>query len=200
MRIASSAVALAALLATGMPAAADETKRAEDIVNGRCFLCHGATGESSSPLYPKLAGQNADYIEKQLKNFKSGERKGTDMKKVAAELEPADMKALALFFSRQKSSPGKSANPETREVGRYIYHHGNQWAGLASCASCHGDKGGGSPKLPRLAGQHALYIESQLKLFDERERTNDNAVMQGIAAKMSELEIKAVAEYLAGLD
>ncbi|RLJ67487.1 c-type cytochrome [Sulfurisoma sediminicola] len=194
-------LAMALLAAVIGPARADvDLKRAEELVNGRCFLCHGATGESSSPLYPKLAGQHVEYIEKQLRNFKSGERKSTDMKKVAAELEPSDIKALAAFFSRQKVAPGKSANPEMREVGKYIYNYGNQWAGLAACVSCHGEKGVGSPKLPRIASQHALYIENQLKLFEERERTNDNAVMQGIAAKMSELEVKAVAEYLSSLD
>ena len=83
-------------------------------------------------------------------------------------------------------------------VGRYIYHHGNKFSGLAACASCHGAEAQGTASLPRLAGQYASYIETQLKQFNQRERTNDNAVMHAIVSKMTELEMVSVAEYLSG--
>ncbi len=174
-------------------------RRAEELVSARCFLCHGAAGESSSPLYPKIAGQNAEYIIKQLRNFKSGERQSNDMRKVAPDLSESDIKALATFFSRQNTSPGKSAFPEMRAIGEKIYTNGNPATGVPPCMKCHGEKANGSANLPRIAGQHTLYIETQLVLFEERRRTNDNAQMQEVANKMSPDEMRAVAEYLSGL-
>ncbi len=192
---------LAALLtpAAAYPDQAAETQRAEELISGRCFLCHGAHGESSSPLYPKIAGQHPEYIFKQLNNFKSGERQSNDMRKVVPDLSEADMKALANYLGRQTVSPGKSAFPEMRAVGEKLYTQGNPASGVPPCAKCHGEKGTGSAALPRIASQHTLYIETQLALFEERRRTNDNAQMQEIAAKMSTEEMRAVAEYLSGL-
>lgn len=195
-------LSLPALFAAASLAHADdaaEMRRAEELVSGRCFLCHGAAGESSSPLYPKIAGQHPEYILKQLKNFKNGERESNDMRKVVPDLSEADMKALATFFSRQNVSPGKSAFPEMRALGEKLYTQGNPATGVPACSKCHGDRGAGSEKLPRIAGQHTLYIETQLALFEERRRTNDNAQMQEVANKMSPDEIRAVAEYLSGL-
>lgn len=190
---------LVALLFGAAGAAADDLTRAEDLVNGRCFLCHGATGDSSSPLYPKLAGQHPEYLLKQLRNFRRGERESADMKKVVADLEDADMQALAKFFSRQPPSHGNSAFPEMRAVGERVFTKGNPESGVPACIECHGERGGGSATLPRIGGQHALYIETQLNLFEERKRTNDNAQMQDIARKMRPDEMRAVAEYLSGL-
>ena len=178
---------------------AAQMARAEELIAGRCFLCHGATGESSSPLYPKIAGQHPEYILKQLKNFKSGERQSNDMRKVVPHLNEADMEALAFFLSRQKVSPGNSAFPEMRAMGEKVYTQGNPASGVPPCSKCHGEKGAGSEKLPRIASQHTLYIETQLALFEERKRTNDNAQMQEIANKMSPDEMRAVAEYLSSL-
>lgn len=189
-------VALACLVT---PAVADDAARAEALVSGRCVLCHGATGSSSSPLYPKLAGQHAEYLFKQLRNFKSGERESSDMRKVARDLEEADMRALAAFFAQQTPTPGNPAYPEMRAVGERLYREGNPARGLKPCIECHGEKGMGSATLPRIGGQHALYVETQLALFEERKRTNDNAQMQEIAAKLSAAEMRAVAEYLSGL-
>jgi cytochrome c553 len=90
------------------------------------------------------------------------------------------------------------ADADLAGVGKFVYFRGNPYSGVAACATCHGADGHGSATLPRLAGQHAQYTENQIKLFDKRERTNDNAVMHGIASKLSELEIKAVAAYLSG--
>lgn len=193
-----AAIAATALLLAGA-ALADDMQRAEELVNGRCFLCHGATGSSSSPLYPKLAGQHPEYLFKQLQNFKQGERESADMRKVVKELEEKDMRALALFFSKQTPTPGSTAYPEMRAIGEGLYRKGNPAKGLRPCIECHEEKGAGSAKLPRIGGQHALYIETQLALFEERRRTNDNALMQEIAAKLSPEEMRALAEYLSGL-
>jgi len=174
-------------------------QRGEEQVMGKCFLCHGATGDSSSPLYPKLAGQNEAYLLKQLRNFKSGERDSNDMRKIVADMSDDDMRAAAHFFSHQQPSRGKSAYGDMRAVGERLYMQGNPDNGLLPCRECHGEQGAGSEKLPRLAGQHTLYIETQLNLFEERKRTNDNAQMQDIAKRLSVDEARAVAEFLRGL-
>ena len=174
-------------------------QRGEDLIMGTCFLCHGGTGDSSSPLYPKLAGQNIEYLMKQLRNFKRGERESNDMRKVVADLDENDFKAAAYFFSHQQPSRGKSAYAEMRAVGEKLYREGNPEAGLTACRECHGDSGAGSAVLPRIAGQHTLYVETQLTLFEERKRTIDNAQMQDIAKRLSSDEMRAVAEYLRGL-
>ena len=174
-------------------------ERGEELVMGRCFLCHGATGDSSSPLYPKLAGQNEQYLLKQLNNFKQGQRDSNDMRKVVADMDDKDFRAVAHYFSRQAPSRGKSAYAEMRAVGEKIYREGKPDKGLTACRECHGDDGGGSATLPKIAGQHTLYVETQLTLFEERKRTNDNALMQDIAKRLESDEMRALAEYLRGL-
>ncbi|MFY8043645.1 MAG: c-type cytochrome, partial [Rhodoferax sp.] len=100
------------------------------------------------------------------------------------------------YFEKITLSPEPAKDPGLAAMGRYIFHTGNKFSGVAACASCHGKDGLGSAQLPRLAGQFAAYIETQLKQFGTRERTNDNAVMHSIVSKMTELEIAAVAEYI----
>ena len=196
--------AFALLLAGGVPhAVADDAQalaRAQEIVGGRCFLCHGARGEAASELFPRLAAQNAEYIAKQLANFKSGERKSDTMQGMAADLTPEDMRALGVFFSRQPSPPHAVSDPALVEEGKAIYAKGGSAIEVSACAGCHGPHGHGSTTLPRLAGQVAAYLETQLRQFGKRVRTNDNAIMQDIAAKMTAREVKAVAEYLSTLD
>jgi len=182
------------------PAFASDLARAEEIVSGRCFLCHGMNGESASAVFPRLAGQHAEYIARQLADFKSGKRASDTMKPQAEELTPAEMKALGSFFQSKVVGPRPARDKELLAVGKYIFDRGNQFSGLPACGSCHGAKGLGTPQLPRLAGQHPRYIEDQLKQFNKRERTNDNAIMHTIASKLSELETHAVAEYIATLD
>ncbi len=196
-------LALAAVLCLqGAAWGADEAalmQLGEELVMGRCFLCHGATGDSSSPLYPKLAGQNIEYMRKQLRNFKRGERESSDMRKVVAELDENEMQAAAFFLSRQQPSRGNSAYAEMRAVGEKLFAQGDPARGLKPCRECHGDNGAGSATLPRIAGQHTLYVETQLTLFEERKRTNDNAQMQDIAKRLTTDEIRALAEYLRSL-
>lgn len=184
------------------PALADDAvvARAQKIVSGSCFLCHGMQGESATELFPRLAGQNAAYLAKQLANFKSGERKSEVMPRMVTALTPQDMEALGLYFSRQKSAPHPPADPRLAAKGEAIYRQGGAATEVAACVGCHGERGYGSEKLPRLAGQVAGYLATQLRNFGKRVRTNDNAVMHTVAAKMSEDEILAVAEYLSGLD
>ena len=184
------------------PATADETQlaRAESIVAGSCFLCHGMQGEAASELYPRLAAQNAAYIAKQLANFKSGERKSKTMQPMVAALTPEDMRALGLYFSRQQSAPHAPVDAELAARGKAIYAKGGTATEVAACIGCHGERGLGADNLPRLAGQVPSYLATQLRSFGARERTNDNAVMHTIAARMTEEEIRAVAEFLGGLD
>jgi len=181
----------------GACAQADEA-RAKKIVAGVCFLCHGAEGESGSEVFPRLAGQHWEYVAKQLENFKSGKRKSTAMADMVAKLTPDEMVALGKYFEKQKVTPEPPKDAALAAMGQYIYQHGNKYSGVAACASCHGEAALGTTNLPRLAGQFARYTEGQLKQFNQRERTNDNAVMHAIASKMTALEMAAVAEYLSG--
>lgn len=191
--------ALVLALGAALPGHGADLARAEEIVQGRCFICHGANGESSSPAFPRLAGQNAAYVKQQLADFLSGKRKSSSMQPMVEGLTPDDMAALGAWFAEQTTQGHPVEDRELAGVGRFIYLRGNPYSGVAACATCHGSDGHGTATLPRLAGQHAQYLENQIKQFNRRERTNDNAVMHGIAVKLSELETKAVAAYLSGL-
>lgn len=178
---------------------ADEAKRVEEIVQGKCFICHGMDGESSSPAFPRLAGQNAGYVARQLADYKSGRRRSTTMQPMVEDLGPADFAALGAFFASRPTHAHLVEDPGLAEVGRGVFLRGNPDSGVAACATCHGPNAHGSDALPRLAGQHAQYTETQLRQFNRRERTNDNAVMHTIASRLTDLEARAVAAYLSGL-
>ncbi len=194
---AAGALLLCSFGASSASAQADEA-RARKIVMGVCFVCHGGEGESSSEAFPRLAGQHAEYVVKQLENFKSGKRKSSAMASMVANLSADDMMALGRYFERQKHLPEPVKDPALAAQGSSIYHNGNKQSGVAACASCHGAQAQGTASLPRLAGQFAAYTENQLKLFSKRERTNDNAVMHAVVEKMTPQEMAAVAEYLSG--
>ena len=198
MRVRKTVVASLLALALGSVWAQADQARAEKIVSGSCFLCHGENGESSSEIFPKLAGQHANYIAKQLENFKTGKRKSAAMADMSSRLTSDEMLALGQYFETKKSAAESVKDPDLAGVGRYIFNSGNRFSGVPACASCHGKEGLGTANLPRLAGQYASYIETQLKLFGQRERTNDNAVMHAIVTNMSPLEMAAVAEYISG--
>ena len=189
-----------ATAAAMLPAAhAADLTRAVEIVEGKCFICHGTEGESSSPVFPRLAGQHAGYVARQLADYQSGKRKNDTMQAMVADLSADDMRLLGMYFESKPTRAHPVADPELAQVGRFVYHRGNPFSGVAACADCHGAAGHGTDKLPRLGGQHAQYVENQLKAFSKRERTNDNAVMHTIASKLTELELKAVASYISGL-
>ena len=196
MKIAVIAVALWAM--TGVAHAQADEARAKKVIGGSCFLCHGAEGESASEVFPRLAGQNAEYIAKQLENFKSGKRNSSAMAPMVAELSPDDMAALGRFYGSRPPHKEAPKDAPLAAVGQYIYSQGNRFSGVPACASCHGPDGAGSNALPRLAGQHAAYLDNQLKQFNKRERNNDNAVMHTVVEKMTPLEMAAVSEYLSG--
>jgi cytochrome c553 len=196
----ATALTAAVLLGASLGAWADDAKRAEEIVQGKCFVCHGADGESSSPVFPRLAGQHARYVERQLADYKAGRRKSSAMQPMVEDLSAADFKALGVYFETRKPQAHKVEDADLAQVGRFVFLRGNPYTGVAACSSCHGPTGGGTETLPRLAGQHAQYTENQLKAFNKRERSNDNAVMHAIASKLSELELKAVSAYISGLN
>ncbi len=166
-----------------------------------CATCHGADGNSVTPIYPSLAGQHRAYILKQLQEFKSGERKNPIMSPIAAALSPEEIKSWADFFSKQEPKPQPAHNKALVAAGQKLYRGGNSASGIPACAACHSPNGAGIPaQYPRLAGQHGLYTAAQLRAFRSEERANDaNRVMRTIAAKMTEQEMKAVAEYSQGL-
>ena len=191
------ALCAGALFAGAVAAQADEA-RAKKIVSGVCFVCHGAEGESSSELIPRLAGQHWEYTAKQLANFKAGKRKSTAMADMVAKLTPDEMVALGRYFEKMSVVKEPAKEPDLAAVGKYIYHQGNKFSGVPACAGCHGPEALGTASLPRLASQYPIYTETQLKQFSTRERTNDNAVMHAIVSKMTALEMAAVAQYLGG--
>jgi cytochrome c553 len=175
-------------------------ERGRKIVAAGCFLCHGMHGEAASELSPRLAGQNAVYVAKQLANFKRGERKSSAMRPMVAALSDEDMRAVALYFSRQRAEPHVPADARLAARGRAIYEKGGGATEVAACIGCHGERAQGSETLPRLASQYPAYLAAQLRSFGARVRTNDNAVMQTIAMRMTAEEIDAVAAYLGALD
>ena len=174
---------------------ADEA-RAKKIAGGSCFLCHGAQGESTSEVFPRLAGQHAEYVAKQLTAFKSGTRKSTAMAEMVSKLTADEMLALGKYYEKMALPREEAKDPQLAAMGRYVYHNGNKFSGVPACVSCHGASGEGAANLPRLATQFSGYLHTQLKQFNKRQRTNDNAVMHVVAEKMTELEMAAVAEYL----
>ncbi|MBN8760855.1 MAG: cytochrome c4 [Thiobacillus sp. 65-69] len=196
--VATSALANAP---AGAPASKGDPKAAESIVTQVCAACHGTDGNSAAAVNPSLAGLNAEYLNKQLTNFKSGERKNAVMGGIVATLTPQDMLNLAAYFSMQQPKPGTSKDQELALVGQKIFRGGVQGAGVPACASCHGPQGKGVPsQFPRLAGQHSDYIYSQLNSFRLGTRSNDAAkMMRTIAAKMTDADMKAVAAYIQGL-
>jgi len=189
-------VAAATLLACSSAWAQADEARAKRIAGGSCFLCHGAQGESTSEVFPRLAGQNAEYVAKQLEAFKSGQRKSSAMADMVAKLTPDEMLALGHYYQKMEIPREEPKEPQLAAMGRYIYHNGNKFSGVPSCVSCHGQNAEGAANMPRLATQFSGYIHTQLKSFNKRDRTNDNAVMHVVAEKMTELEMAAVAEYV----
>lgn len=183
------------------PASKGDPKAAESIVTKVCVACHAADGNSPTAANPKIAGLNAEYINKQLTDFKSGERKNPVMAGIVKDLGAQDMQNLAAYFSAQQSKPGTSKDMELALLGQKIYRGGVQGAGVPACASCHGAQGKGIPvQFPRLAGQHGDYIYKQLNEFRIGTRGNDAAkMMRSIAAKMTDADMKAVASYIQGL-
>ncbi|MBL8313413.1 MAG: cytochrome c4 [Rubrivivax sp.] len=164
-----------------------------------CIACHVADGSRGLPANPILQGQHADYIVKQLMEFKGGKRKNAIMTGMAAPLQDDDMKHIAAFFGSKKPVEGAARHKETLALGERIYRGGIMAKQVPACAGCHSPNGAGIPsQYPRLGGQHAEYLEAQMLGFRSGERAN-SAQMTAIAARLNDAEIKAVADYVAGL-
>lgn len=179
--------------------------KGQQIVGQVCAACHGTDGNSTIAANPKLAGQHADYLIKQLVDYtaKPGgqkpARENSVMAGFAATLSDADRRDVAAFLAVQKPVLGAARNRETLALGQQIYRTGIAEKAVPACAGCHSPNGAGIPsQYPRLAGQHAEYTETQLKAFRDGVRRN-NAPMMQIAARLSDAEIKAIADYIAGL-
>lgn len=174
-------------------------------VDAMCASCHGATGNAPiMPTYPKLAGQHASYIAKQLADFKSGARQDPIMAGMSAALSPEDMANIAAHFAAQTAAVGSAANTdaEVTATGKKIYEGGDKVKGISACMACHGPSGSGNPgaAFPALSGQNGDYVVKALKDFRSGARSNDAAsMMRDIAAKMSDNDIAAVAAYINAL-
>jgi cytochrome c553 len=211
-----SLAAFALFAATSISANANEPQKAASkgdaergkaIADGTCAACHGADGNSQISTNPKLAGQHPEYLLKQMKNFKSvdgkpAERASAVMMGMISALDEGQMRDVAAWFASQKQN-GDKAKGDAKSVaqGQKLYRAGDVAKGLAACAGCHGPAGAGMPaQYPRIGGQFADYTEAQLKAFRDGVRANDaNTMMRTIALKMTDAEIKAVADYVAGL-
>ncbi len=196
---------LALLLMAAAPRAAETAASAPEPAKGAaissavCAACHTNDGSRGSAANPIIQGQHPDYLVKQLTEFKAGKRDNPIMRAMAAPLSEADMKNVAAFYASKQPKPGFAKNKELVSVGEKIYRGGNGERSVPACSGCHGPSGAGIPaQYPRLAGQHAEYVEAQLTGFRGGSRRN-NPAMMAIAAKLNDREIKALADYVAGL-
>ncbi|HWH74117.1 MAG TPA: c-type cytochrome [Methylibium sp.] len=196
---------LAALLAVpalaAEPAAAPkpDAKKGEAIASSVCGACHTSDGSRGAPANPILQGQHPQYLVKQLTEFKSGARANPVMKGFASALSEEDMRNVAAFYAGKRAKDGFAKDKALVALGEQIYRGGIAAKKVPACAGCHAPNGAGIPaQYPRLGGQHADYTYAQLSAFSTGARGN-SAQMAAIAAKMSEREIKAVSDYIAGL-
>ena len=164
-----------------------------------CGACHTHDGSRGSPANPIIQGQHPEYLTKQLIEFKSGKRDNAIMKGMAATLSEPDMKNVAAYYASKQAKPGFAKDKALATLGEKIYRGGIADRSVPACAGCHSPSGAGNPaQNPRLAGQHADYTAAQLTAFRDGVRKN-NALMSGVAAKLNDREIKALADYIAGL-
>ena len=173
--------------------------KAEATYNAVCMACHGVDGNSAIAANPKLAQQHPEYLVKQLQEFKSGKRNNAVMKGFATLLSDEDMRGMAYWATAKKAKPGFAKDKELVALGERIYRGGIADRQVPACSACHSPNGAGLPvQYPRLGGQHAEYTAGQLTSFRDGVRKN-NLQMTQVAAKMNDREIKAVADYIAGL-
>jgi len=198
-----SLVATLSLLIAGAANAAENGNPAAGKEKSEtCVACHGAGGNSTNPVWPKLAGQHASYIVKQLHDFKSGARKASLMAGPVAPLNEQDMVDLATYFSQQPISAGGAAKDKVA-LGEQLYRSGNTETQVPACTACHGPRGQGNAAagFPQLSGQHSAYTVAQLKAYRDGTRDNDgdSKTMRTVTGRMTDAEIEAVAEYASGL-
>ena len=209
--VAPAASSFAATPADGAPAAAAKVAKVAkvatkpDLVKGEasftavCAACHGADGNSGTPANPKLSQQHPEYLVKQLAEYKSGKRKNAIMQGMAAALSEDDMRNIAFWVSAKKAKPGFAKEKDLVALGEKIYRGGVADRQIPACAGCHSPSGAGIPaQYPRLSGQHAEYTAAQLTSFRDGVREN-SLQMHQVAAKLNDREIRALADYVAGL-
>lgn len=188
----------ASAAAAPAPVPKPDLARGQQIATTVCAACHGTDGAGNAPANPHLAGQGGDYIAAQLAAFKSGARPSPVMQGMAAGLTPEDMRAVGAYYQAQKPVQGVARDKALAERGKRIWRSGIKSIGLPACAGCHGAAGGGIPvQYPRLAGQHAELSLGWLQAYANGSRPH--AVMGPVAAKLSEPDMKALSEYIAGL-
>lgn len=191
--------AASASAADPAPAAKPDLAKGQAKANEVCVSCHTNDGSRGSPANPILQGQHPEYLVKQLTEFKADKRPSAVMKGFAQTLTEQDMKNVAAFYATKQAKPGFAKNKDLVQLGEKIYRGGLADRQIAACAGCHGPAGTGMPsQFPRLAGQHADYTEAQLVAFRNGSRPNSQQ-MTDIAKQMTDREIKAVSDYLAGL-
>ena len=206
MKLLASLLTSAALAAPALPAfAAGDTPAKPDLVKGQasfeavCAACHGADGNSTIVLNPKLAQQHPEYLLKQLHDFKDDKRADPIMKGFATMLSDEEMRNITAWLATQPAKNGFATDKNLVQLGERIYRGGIPDRKIAACVSCHSPNGAGIPaQYPRLSGQHADYTVKQLNAFRDGSRAN-NLQMKDVAAKLNDREIKAVADYIAGL-
>lgn len=198
----AAALALSCALAAGP---SPDPVKGKQIAAQVCAACHNADGNSVISTNPKLAGQGAEYIVKQLTDLAkpAGDKTGREnpvMSGFAAALSAQDRLDVAAWFASQTTAPGTAANAEAAELGQQIYRAGIPEKAVPACAGCHGPTGAGLPiRFPRIGSQHADYVESQLRAFREGSRRNSSEVMEQIAFRLSDPDIKALASFVSGL-
>lgn len=201
MKYLAAAMLMMVGLTGGAQAAGDAA--AGQAKSALCASCHGPDGNSVNPIWPKLAGQDAGYLAKQLYDFKTAKRTDPIMAGMAMAVQDADVENLAAYYAAQPISAGVASNPDLVEKGRALYRGGDLDKGLTACAACHGPQGEGNATagFPVLAAQHAPYLIKQLQMFRDGSRGNDqNGMMSGVASKMSDQDMEAVAMYLTTLN
>jgi len=193
------AMAPAAAAAEAAAATKPDLAKGQATSTNVCGACHTSDGSRGSPANPILQGQHPEYLVKQLTEFKAGARDNAIMKGMAATLSDEDMKNVAAFYAGKTAKPGFAKNKNLVSLGEKIYRGGIAERSVPACAGCHSPTGAGIPaQYPRVAGQHADYTEAQLVAFRAGVRKN-SLQMAGVTAKMNDQEIKAVADYIAGL-
>jgi cytochrome c553 len=194
-----AAMTAPAFAAEQAPAAKPDLAKGQTISTNVCGACHTADGSRGSPANPILQGQHPEYLAKQLVEFKAAKRTNPVMQGFAATLSDADIKNVSAFYASKQAKPGFAKSKDTVTLGEKIYRGGLADRNVPACAGCHSPTAAGIPsQYPRLAGQHADYTDAQLKAFRDNGRKN-SAVMTGVTAKLNDKEIKAVADYIAGM-
>jgi cytochrome c553 len=171
---------------------------AQETVKAVCSACHGLDGNSTEAANPKLAGMDQEYLMRQLKAFAEGKRRDDAMTTVIAAVDPSDFASLAAYFGRQKPLAGTVLDAQLAAMGKTLYEDGNTDSGVPACAGCHQPDGKGNARFPRLAGQHQMYVMKQLADYKSGRRATD-PLMTTVGKRLTVDEIKALAEYVAGL-